>query len=153
MRRLKKLGSEQTLKTYSRHGVDGPAFGVRYADLYELQKEIGVDHTLALELFESGNHDARILATLIADPEAFTVKQLDTWQRACTNYILNGAVATVAGQSPHAPRLAAKWRVVKAEYRSAAGWHIVGSLSAPDTLADLGGGATFNDARVQVVRM
>ena len=136
MRRLKTLGTEQTRKTYRRHGASDPLFGVRYADLYVLHKESGVDHALALALFETGNHDARILATLIADPEAFTTKQLDAWQKAAGDYVVNGAITTVAAKSSLAPRIAMRWRKVKAEYRSAAGWGIVASLSAPGTGAD-----------------
>jgi 3-methyladenine DNA glycosylase AlkD len=131
MARLEQLGSEQTRKTYRRHGVTGPAFGVRYADLYALQKQLGVDQALASGLWDSGNHDARILATLIADPGVITSKQLDAWQAACESHGLNDAVAGVAARTPGAQTLAARWRKVKAEYRAAAGWHVVGALSAP----------------------
>ena len=69
---LIKVGDEQTRKTYRRHGADGALFGVRWSELYALQKQIGVDHPLALALWETGNHDARTLATLVADPSACT---------------------------------------------------------------------------------
>lgn len=133
MTQLERLGKESALKTYRRHGVTGPAFGVLYSDLYALQKQIKVDHALARGLWQSGNYDARILATLIADPAAFTSKELDAWQAACDDYGLNSAVATVAARTPFALRVAERWRAVKAELRSAAGWHVVGALSAPGT--------------------
>jgi 3-methyladenine DNA glycosylase AlkD len=133
MTQLEQLGNAQTLKTWRRHGVTGPAFGVRYADFYALQKQIKVDQALANGLWDSGNHDARTLATLIADPAALTVKQLDAWQAACDDYGLNGAVATLAACTPMARKLAERWRGAKAELRSAAGWHVVGALSAPGT--------------------
>jgi 3-methyladenine DNA glycosylase AlkD len=136
MTRLAALGSEQTLKTYRRHGVTGPAFGVRYADLYALQKQIKVDQSLARGLWQSGNHDARVLATLVADPAAFTLEELEAWQAACDSYGLNDAVAGIAARSPLARQLAERWRRAKAEYRAAAGWHVVGGLSAPGTDAD-----------------
>lgn len=136
MKQLEQLGHESARKTYLRHGVTGPAFGVRYADLYAMHKAIGVDHELALALFDSGNHDARILATLVADPAAFTAAELDAWQRACDNHVLNGAVATMVARSPLARAVAKRWRAAKTEYRAAAGWHVVGSLSAPGTDVD-----------------
>lgn len=136
MSRLERLGSEQTLKTLRRHGVTGPAFGVKYSDFYALQKEIKADQPLARGLWDSGNYDARILATLVADPEAMTDAELETWQAAVDDYPLNSALASVAARSPSAKKLAERWRRAKAEYRSAAGWHIVGGLSAPDTIAD-----------------
>ena len=136
MSRLEGLQSESSLKTYRRHGVSGPAFGVRYADLYKLQKQIGVDQALAQGLWKSGNHDARILATLIADAEAMSVKDFEAWHDAVDNYPLNDAVSGLAARSGVARPLADRWRKAKAEYRSAAGWHVVGGLSAPGTDVD-----------------
>jgi 3-methyladenine DNA glycosylase AlkD len=136
MTRLERLGNESTLKTYRRHGVKGPAFGVRYGDLYKLQKEIGVDHALAQGLWKSGNHDARILATLVADPAAMSLEDLEAWHGDVDDYGLNDAVATVAVRSGVARQVAERWRGAKAEYRSAAGWHVAGGLSAPDTDVD-----------------
>ena len=66
---LESLGSEQARKTYRRHGVGENQFGVSYSALGKLKKRIKTDHELALKLWESGNHDARILATMIADPQ------------------------------------------------------------------------------------
>lgn len=137
MKRLEQAGNEQTLKTWRRHGVKGPAFGVRFADLYALQKQIGVDHALARALWATGNHDARTLATLVADPAVMTVEELDAWQAACDgNYGLNGMVADVAGRSPVARELAERWHVHAGEYRSAAGWHVLGILAAPGAGVD-----------------
>jgi 3-methyladenine DNA glycosylase AlkD len=136
MKRLEQLGSEQTRKTYRRHGATGPLFGVKFADLYALQKQIGVDQALASALFDSGNEDARMLATLIADPEAMTLEELDAWQAACDNYGINAAVAGVAARSPKARELAERWYAAKGDYRSAAGWQVLGSLAAPGTGAD-----------------
>ena len=69
LKRLKSLGTAQTRKTYGRHGVTGEMFGVKFGDLSRLVRQIKKDHALALELWSSGNHDARVLATHIADPE------------------------------------------------------------------------------------
>lgn len=68
LRELESRGSAQTRKTYGRHGVRGPMFGVSYKDLGILTRRLKTNHSLALELWETENHDARILATMIADP-------------------------------------------------------------------------------------
>src|SRR3712207_8808706 len=81
MARLEALGTEQNRKTYARHGATENVFGVSYADLGKLQKEIKVDHELARDLWATGNHDARILATKVADPAALTAKDADAWIR------------------------------------------------------------------------
>jgi 3-methyladenine DNA glycosylase AlkD len=43
-------------------------FGVSYAALGKLKKQIKQEHALAEALWETGNHDARVLATMVADP-------------------------------------------------------------------------------------
>src|SRR6187200_2984176 len=66
MKTLEKAGSAQTRKTYARHGAQEPMFGVSFATMKTLVKRIGVDHTLALALWDTKNHDARMLAVKIA---------------------------------------------------------------------------------------
>ena len=47
MARLKRLGNADWRKIMPNHGIRPPVFGVRYADLYKIQKKIGCDHELA----------------------------------------------------------------------------------------------------------
>ena len=65
MAALEKAGTEQNRKTWARHGVTGPMFGVSFAYLKTLMKRIKVDHELALSLWDTGNFDARNLAVKI----------------------------------------------------------------------------------------
>ena len=37
---LRSLGSEQTLKTYRRHGLEGEAFGVKYGDIEKIARRL-----------------------------------------------------------------------------------------------------------------
>ena len=63
-----QLGTAQNVKVYRRHGAGENVYGVSFANLGELKKRIGVDHELALELWQSGNADAQALAAMISDP-------------------------------------------------------------------------------------
>src|SRR5205807_409493 len=92
MQEMKSLGSEQTRKTYKRHGVQGEMFGVSYAHYSVLKKKIKVDQDLAEQLWKSGNYDARVLATMIADP-AKSAATLDTWVKDINSYPISDAVA------------------------------------------------------------
>ena len=65
LQQLKAAGTAQTRKTYARHGVGPNMFGVSYATLGKLTRAIQRDHALALGLWASGNHDARVLATMV----------------------------------------------------------------------------------------
>src|SRR3954462_601559 len=89
---LESLGSEQTRKTYRRHGAVDPMFGVSYAHLYKLVKKIKTNHPLARDLWASGNYDARILATMIADPKQMDSKEAETWVKDVDSYPLTDAL-------------------------------------------------------------
>lgn len=53
--------------------------GVNIPLLRELGKAHRRNHNLALELWQSGIHEARILASLVDDPKAVTEEQLEAW--------------------------------------------------------------------------
>jgi 3-methyladenine DNA glycosylase AlkD len=134
---LEAAGTEQNRTVYPRHGVRPPMFGVSYAELSKLQKRIGVDHELARELWETGNHDARILATKIADPGAVTVRLADAWIRDCDNYVLMEAVGALVARSPVAGSRAAAWRDRSGEWAASAGWVVTARLALePGAMTD-----------------
>ena len=129
---LEKLGTEQTRKTWARHGAKGPMFGVLFGELFKLMKRIDVDHDLARELWATGNVDARNLAMKIADPLAMTPNELDRWAienplRMCSLY-----VATLAAEGPHARNKVREWLSSSNERLRASGWKLLGRLSDLD---------------------
>lgn len=125
---LKSLGTEQNRKTYKRHGVQGELYGVSYAHLGTLKKKIKVDHELARQLWESGVHDARILATMIADP-AQGSSVVDDWIKDVNSYVLTDALATFAAQSSPDPKKIDKWLKSKDEWIGCFGWSLFARLA------------------------
>jgi len=128
--KLKSLGTAQTRKTYGRHGVTGDMFGVKYGDMYKLVKQIKTDHDLALSLWDSGNHDARVLATMVADPDRLTGKVLGAWIKDVDNHVLSAALAGIAGRSGAGRKLMPRWMSAKGEWPSATGWGMVSHIAA-----------------------
>jgi 3-methyladenine DNA glycosylase AlkD len=138
MRALEQAGSAQTRKTYARHGVTGAMFGVSFATLKELTKRIGVDHELALALWDSGNYDARNLAVKVVDPARMTSAELDRWATdggdapMCSSY-----VGMVAGEGRFAAKKLAQWLAVRSAGKRLAAWSLLSHLALRDeTLAD-----------------
>lgn len=129
MAALDREGTAQNRKTYARHGVTGPCFGVSYAILGKLKKTIKTDHALALALWASGNHDARVLATMIADPAAVTAAELNAWVKDLEYYALADAISRPAASSPHAAGRMEAWVKSKNEWISSTGWSIVARLA------------------------
>lgn len=133
LRELEALGTEQTAKTYRRHGVTGAVFGVSYADFGKLKKRLKTNHALARDLWATGNHDARVLATMVADPAAATDGELNGWLQEVDSYGLTGAIAGVAAQHPRAAERAAAWMASDREWTARAGWQVVANLALKAT--------------------
>jgi 3-methyladenine DNA glycosylase AlkD len=132
--KLQSLGTEQTRKTYARHGVTGDCYGVSFAELEKLRKQIKKDHELARELWFSGVFDAGNLATMIADPEQMTAAECDRWVRAAKNYAMSSLLArNVAGKTEHREAMIAKWTASPKEFVAATGFDLLAVTAMDDT--------------------
>ncbi len=138
MAQLEKAGSAATRKTYARHGITSPMFGVSYAVLGKLVKAIKIDQALAEELWATGNHDARILATMVADPKRIARKHLDGWAKAADNYVLSDAIGRMVAKTPDARATAEAWVESPGEHVGQCGWTVLGMLA--------GGGDAVSEA-------
>jgi len=132
MKELKNMGTAQNRKVYGRHGVGQNMFGVSFANLNLLTKKIKTDHDLAVKLWDSGNHDARILATMIADPEQFKGSTLDAWAKVLDNYVITDAFSSLVGKTPHARKKAEKWTRSRNEWVGRTGWSVLCRVAASD---------------------
>jgi 3-methyladenine DNA glycosylase AlkD len=74
---LEKLGKPQTAAIYRRHGSGEHVFGVLTSEIARLQKKIKINHAFAMELWKTGNAEARILALQVADPGKLTRSDAD----------------------------------------------------------------------------
>lgn len=140
MAALEAQGTEQTRKTFLRHGLKGPQFGVKVADLKTILKTIKGDQALALALWETDNSDARYLAGLLADPKKLSAETLQQWAETATwSMQAEYAVAWNAAESGHGWALGRRWLEDPREMVATAGWHtLIGCLSlTPDADLDL----------------
>jgi 3-methyladenine DNA glycosylase AlkD len=126
---LQAHGSEQTKKTFLRHGACEPFFGVKVEHLKTIVKKVKKDHALALALYDTGNTDAMYLAALVSDPPKMTKAQLNRWAKGAYWYYLSCfAVPWTAAESRFGRELALEWMDSKKEQIAAAGWSTYGSL-------------------------
>ncbi len=132
LQQLESVGKEQYRKIYARHGVKGAQFGVSTADIKAIQKKIKRDHALAIELWDSGNYDARVLATLIADPAQVTGELADRWVRDLDNYTLTGYVADLIAKTPMIREKMEAWIQSEEEWIGRAGWTLLAVMAAED---------------------
>jgi 3-methyladenine DNA glycosylase AlkD len=129
---LEALGSEQTRKTYRRHGISGDMYGVSYANLGALRKRLKTNHALACQLWASGNHDARILATMIGDPAQADEQLLTAWAGDLRDHVVADALVGFVSKTRDARAWMERWIDTDGEWTERAGWHLLGQLAAND---------------------
>lgn len=135
---LKKLGTEQTKKTWMTHGAQEPCFGVKVEDMKKIQKRVKMDYQLALDLYDTGIADAMYLAGLIADDAKMTKKDLQKWiEGASWGMVAEYTVPWVTSASPHGQAMALKWMKSKDEAIASGGWQTYSSMVAIKEDADL----------------
>ena len=94
----------------ARVGIDVEhALGVSMPNIRAIAKRCGTDQRLADDLWETGIHEARILATLVADPEALTGEVMDAWAADLASWDVCDSAADVFGRSPLATRKIRSW--------------------------------------------
>lgn len=95
---------EENLRTMNRLKVGSDRkYGIRMPVLRKLAREIGPNHELALELWNHGYHESRLLATLIEEPDKVGEAQLERWvndfdawdlcDQACINLLVRMPLA------------------------------------------------------------
>ena len=127
---LKPLGKESYKRVLvNNHGVKEPCFGVSVSEMKKIQKRLGPQYELALELYDTGNYDAMYLAGLIVDDARMTKKDLQGWAEKAYGGSLPGAtVAWVTAESPHGWEMAVKWIESPKIPVASAGWATFSSL-------------------------
>jgi 3-methyladenine DNA glycosylase AlkD len=128
MATLKKMGTDQNIKIYKKHGAQDPLFGVSFANLNLLKKQIKTNHPLALELWDTKNSDAKSLALMIADPNLITPQMAHEW--ICdTHYRTHvGQFSSLIALTNFAIEIMPKWMASKKEYVKEAGFSLMASL-------------------------
>lgn len=143
-RELEANGSEQTRKTYRRHGAPEPMFGVSFAVLGKLKKSVvspgkkkGVNQEIAQQLWDTKNTDARTLALMIIDPDVLTETEAENWIKEINYQALADYFAQAVAKTPFAEKKLHKWIKSKDEYIRRTGYSLLNSL--------LKGGKNFDE--------
>lgn len=125
---LESLGDPARRKHNAKAGAPENQFGVKLGDLRAIAKKLKTNHELALELWETGNVEAQLLATLVIKPTALSTKQLDTLTRSTTcSQVADWLNAYVVAEHPDKWTLREKWMKDKNRWAARAGWNLTAS--------------------------
>jgi 3-methyladenine DNA glycosylase AlkD len=128
---LKALGDEARRKHNTKAGAPDNQFGVKLGDLRALAKKVKPDHVLALKLWETGNVEAQLLATLLIKPASLPANELDKLTRSTTcAQVADWLNAYVVAKHPEKEKLREKWMTAKDRWAARAGWNLTASLAS-----------------------
>ena len=129
----------------ARYGINTErALCVSTPDMQKLAKQLGKDHALALQLWEAGWRESRILAAMIDEPARITGEQMDSWAGDFDSWdVCDAACLHLFSWSSPAFEKAAGWPAREEEYVKRAGFALMACLAAGNRKSSDGQLAAF----------
>jgi 3-methyladenine DNA glycosylase AlkD len=130
-------GSETNRAGMARYGIRiDDAFGVPVTELRCLAKRLGRDHELALGLWRTGNHEARLLAAFVDEPARVDEEQMERWAADFDSWDLCDEVTTdLFDRTPLAWTKAVAWAGRPEEFVKRGGFALMAGLAVHDKAA------------------
>ena len=134
---LKSNSNPQNTENMSRYGINtSKAFGIPIPFLRDLAKDIGKNHSLALELWKSGYHEARILAAFVDEIGKVTDKQMNTWVNDFDSWdMCDQCCGGLFDKTKFAYKKAVEWSKSSMAFVKRAGFVMMASLAVHDKKA------------------
>lgn len=135
---LRELGTPEGKLGMQRFGIDtAHALGVSMPVIRGFGKKIKKDHILAQELWETGVHEARILASLVDDPAQVTEKQMNAWVKAFNSWDLCDQVCgNLFDRTPFAVAKAKEFSRRQEEFVKRAGFVLMAGYAVHNKAAE-----------------
>ena len=133
---LQRQADPARLAGMARFGIDTDrALGVPMPAIRSLARRQR-NHTLALELWATGIHEARILASLVDEPKRVTHEQMDAWSAEFNSWDLCDQVCSnLFSRTPYAVECAFAWSEHQPEFEKRAGFVLMAALAVHDKKA------------------
>lgn len=137
LKKLKSLSSSKNREGMARFGINvDTAYGTPIPAIRKLAKEIGKNHELAQELWQTKIHEARILASMVAEPDKITEKQMEEWVKDFNSWdICDQVCMNLFDKTKIAFRKAAEWSTGYNEFEKRAGFALMAVLASHDKVA------------------
>jgi 3-methyladenine DNA glycosylase AlkD len=135
---LREHGTPAGKSGMQRFGIDTThALGVSIPVLRGMAKKLKKDHVLALALWGTGIHEARILASMIDDPAQVTVRQINAWVKDFNSWDLCDQVCgNLFDRTPFAVAKAKEFSKHKQEYIKRAGFVLMAEYAVHGKTAE-----------------
>lgn len=122
---LKKSGDEKMRKFNAGRGVDDNQFGVKLGDVRNVAKKIKPNHELAMALWQTGNFEAQLVATLIIKAKDLSAAEMERLVKSVKAVQLADWLHSyVTKDHPDKETLRQKWMTTKDPMAARAGWRL-----------------------------
>ncbi|HWR26863.1 MAG TPA: DNA alkylation repair protein [Candidatus Thermoplasmatota archaeon] len=137
MSKLRSLANPENVKGMTRYGINQHNnLGISIYILRPLAKQIGINHALALKLWDSKIHDARLLACFIDDPQQVTSEQMDAWAEDFDSWdICDQACTNLFDRCPLAYDKVFQWADKEKEFVRRGAFSLIAGLTVHDKTA------------------
>lgn len=134
LKRLKSLSNPQAVEGMARYGINPDnAYGVSIPNLRKIAREAGKGHELAEQLWSSGVHEARILASMVDDPTLVTEAQMGIWVGDFDSWdVCDQCCNNLFGKTEFAYQKAVEWSSSDKEFIKRAGFVLMACLAVHD---------------------
>lgn len=134
MLKLKSMENKRNILGMARFGITGKKIlGISVYVLRDFAKKLGNRHSLAIELWESGIHEARILAVFVEEPDKVTSKQMDYWADDFESWDdTDQACTSLFDKLPYAWEKVYKWAENDKEFVKRAAFSTIAGLAVHD---------------------
>jgi len=138
LNKLKALSNPKAVEGMARYGINPEnTYGISIPNLRKIARETGKNHALAQELWASGIHEARILASMIDDPKIATEEQLESWVKDFDSWdVCDQCCINLFQKTGLAYRKADEWSERDEEFVKRAGFVLMARLAVCDKKAD-----------------
>ncbi len=135
--KLKAMSNPENVAGMARFGINPErTLGISIPVLRTIAKELGKNHQLALELWDSGIHEARILASFVDDPRQITQKQMDAWVKDFDSWdVCDQCCSNLFDKTPFAFSKALEWSENEEQFVKRAGFTLMACLAVHDKKA------------------
>lgn len=134
---LKSLADPKAVEGMARYGINPHnTLGVSVAALRKMARPLGKNHGLAQQLWDSGIHEARILASLVDEPRMVTQEQMERWVGGFDSWdVCDQVCGNLFDKTPFAYRKAVEWSGRDEEFVKRAGFVLMAQLASHDKKA------------------
>ena len=137
IKQLKSLSNPEAVEGMARFGINPRnTFGVSIPNLRKIAKATGKDHELALQLWDSGIHEARILSGFIDDPALVTLEQMEEWVSDFDSWdVCDQVCSNLFDKTSSAYQKSTEWAGREEEFVKRAGFVLMAALAVHDKAA------------------